>query len=129
MSVPPNIVSTFGVHWNKVSLPITNDLQGVAATRDLVIVTGGNGTIMTSGIVITALKLLKDVEHRGDVRVIQTAVRELRYAFKMFAPSRARWTKASFTSSYFLTRRSFTSINSTGCSIAAPDSTKHSDRI
>lgn len=45
-----NIVSTFGVHWNKISLPITNDLQGVAATRDLVIVTGGNGTIMTSGI-------------------------------------------------------------------------------
>jgi len=30
--------------------------------------------------------LLKDVEHRGDVRVIQTALRELRFAFKMFAP-------------------------------------------
>ena len=35
---------------------------------------------------VSALKLLKDVEHRGDVRVIQTAVREMRYAFKMFAP-------------------------------------------
>ena len=90
---------------------------------------GGFNEDLVEDIVITALKLLKDVEHRGDVRVIQTAVRELRYAFKMFAPSRARWTKASFTSSYFLTRRSFTSINSTGCSIAAPDSTKHSDRI
>ena len=90
---------------------------------------GGYNEDLVEDIVITALKLLKDVEHRGDVRVIQTAVRELRYAFKMFAPSRARWTKASFTSSYFLTRRSFTSINSTGCSIAAPDSTKHSDRI
>lgn len=33
-----------------------------------------------------ALKLLHDVEERGDVRVIQTALRELRYAFKLFAP-------------------------------------------
>jgi len=33
-----------------------------------------------------ALKLLKDVEHSGDVRVIQTALRELRFAFKLFAP-------------------------------------------
>ena len=33
-----------------------------------------------------ALKLLTDVEDRGDVRVIQTAIRELRYAFKLFAP-------------------------------------------
>jgi hypothetical protein len=30
--------------------------------------------------------LLRDVEYRGDVRVIQTALRELRYAFKLFAP-------------------------------------------
>ncbi len=37
-------------------------------------------------IVENGLKLLKDVEARGDVRVIQTAIRELRYAFKMFAP-------------------------------------------
>src|SRR2546429_6144511 len=29
---------------------------------------------------------MTDVEARGDVRVIQTAVRELRYAFKLFAP-------------------------------------------
>jgi uncharacterized protein (TIGR00730 family) len=32
------------------------------------------------------LKLLTDLEHSGDVRVIQTALRELRYAFKLFAP-------------------------------------------
>lgn len=32
------------------------------------------------------LKLLKDVEDRGDVKVIQTAIRELRYAFRLFAP-------------------------------------------
>jgi uncharacterized protein (TIGR00730 family) len=47
---------------------------------------GGYNEDLVEDIVATALKLLKDVEHRGDVRVIQTAVRELRYAFKMFAP-------------------------------------------
>ena len=47
---------------------------------------GGFNEDLVEDIVVTALKLLKDVEHRGDVRVIQTAVRELRYAFKMFAP-------------------------------------------
>jgi uncharacterized protein (TIGR00730 family) len=41
---------------------------------------------LVEDIIVNALKLLKDVEHRGDVRVIQTALRELRYAFKMFAP-------------------------------------------
>ena len=47
---------------------------------------GGYNEDLVEDIMITALKLLKDVEHRGDVRVIATAVRELRYAFKMFAP-------------------------------------------
>jgi uncharacterized protein (TIGR00730 family) len=47
---------------------------------------GGHNEDLVEDIIVTALKLLKDVEHRGDVRVIQTAVRELRYAFKMFAP-------------------------------------------
>lgn len=47
---------------------------------------GGYNEDLVEDIIITGLKLLKDVEHRGDVRVIQTAVRELRYAFKMFAP-------------------------------------------
>ena len=47
---------------------------------------GGFNEDLVEDIVINALKLLKDVEHRGDVRVIQTAVRELRYAFKLFAP-------------------------------------------
>ena len=37
-------------------------------------------------IIENALKLLTDVRHSGDVRVIQTALRELRYAFKLFAP-------------------------------------------
>jgi uncharacterized protein (TIGR00730 family) len=47
---------------------------------------GGHNPDLVEDIVINSLKLLRDVEHRGDVRVIQTAVRELRYAFRMFAP-------------------------------------------
>src|SRR5262245_24943793 len=47
---------------------------------------GGHNEDLVEDIIVTALKLLKDVQHRGDVRVIQTALRELRYAFKMFAP-------------------------------------------
>jgi uncharacterized protein (TIGR00730 family) len=47
---------------------------------------GGANEDLVADIVETALKLLKDVQHRGDVKVIQTAVRELRYAFKAFAP-------------------------------------------
>ena len=34
----------------------------------------------------SALKLLTDVKDSGDVRVIKTAFRELRYAFRLFAP-------------------------------------------
>src|SRR5438309_2069373 len=37
-------------------------------------------------IVVNALKMRKDVKSRGDARVIQTAVRELRYAFRLFEP-------------------------------------------
>jgi uncharacterized protein (TIGR00730 family) len=47
---------------------------------------GGFNEDLVTDIIENALKLLKDVEARGDVRVIQTAVRELRYAFKLFAP-------------------------------------------
>lgn len=47
---------------------------------------GGHNPDLVEDIVLNALKLLQDVEHRGDVRVIQTALREMRYAFKMFAP-------------------------------------------
>ena len=47
---------------------------------------GGSNPDLVTDIIENALKLLTDVEARGDVRVIQTAVRELRYAFKMFAP-------------------------------------------
>ncbi len=47
---------------------------------------GGHNEDSVADIVENALKLLKDVEHTGDVRVIQTALRELRYAFRLFAP-------------------------------------------
>ena len=41
---------------------------------------------LVEDIIVNALKLLKDVKDRGDARVIRTAVRELRYAFRLFAP-------------------------------------------
>src|SRR5580704_6243083 len=47
---------------------------------------GGFNQEAVEDIIENALKLLKDVQDSGDVRVIQTAVRELRYAFKLFAP-------------------------------------------
>jgi uncharacterized protein (TIGR00730 family) len=47
---------------------------------------GGHNEENVADIIENALKLLKHVEHRGDVRVIQTALRELRYAFRLFAP-------------------------------------------
>lgn len=47
---------------------------------------GGFNQESVADIIESALKILKDVEDSGDVRVIQTAIRELRYAFRMFAP-------------------------------------------
>jgi len=47
---------------------------------------GGHNEEAVADIIENGLKLLTDVEHSGDVRVIQTALRELRYAFKLFAP-------------------------------------------
>jgi hypothetical protein len=47
---------------------------------------GGHNENEVADIIENALKLLTDVEDTGDVRVIQTALRELRYAFRLFAP-------------------------------------------
>jgi len=47
---------------------------------------GGFNQESVADIIENALKLLTDVKDSGDVRVIQTALRELRYAFKLFAP-------------------------------------------
>ena len=47
---------------------------------------GGYNEENVADIIENALKLLNDVQDTGDVKVIQTALRELRYAFKLFAP-------------------------------------------
>jgi uncharacterized protein (TIGR00730 family) len=47
---------------------------------------GGFNEESVADIIESALKILRDVEHSGDVRVIRTAIRELRYAFRLFAP-------------------------------------------
>ncbi len=47
---------------------------------------GGYNQADVADIVENALKLLTDVKDSGDARVIQTALREMRYAFRLFAP-------------------------------------------
>ena len=47
---------------------------------------GGANEAEVADIIENALKLLTDVTDSGDVRVIQTTIRELRYAFRLFAP-------------------------------------------
>jgi len=47
---------------------------------------GGHNEAEVADIIDNALKILTDVKDTGDVRVIQTALRELRYAFRIFAP-------------------------------------------
>ena len=47
---------------------------------------GGFNQETVADIIESALKILTDIEDSGDVKVIQTALRELRYAFRLFAP-------------------------------------------
>jgi uncharacterized protein (TIGR00730 family) len=47
---------------------------------------GGFNEESVADIIENALKILADIKDSGDVRVIQTATRELRYAFRLFAP-------------------------------------------
>lgn len=51
---------------------------------------GGANEAEVADIIENALKLLTDVQDTGDVRVIQTAMRELRYAFRVFSPYAAK---------------------------------------
>lgn len=51
---------------------------------------GGHNQDLVEDIIANSLKLLTDVQNRGDVRVIRTAVRELREAFRLFAPYEGR---------------------------------------
>src|SRR5204863_4785253 len=45
---------------------------------------------MVAQIKETADKLIRDHASRGDVKLLSTALKELRYAFKVFAPYRTR---------------------------------------
>src|ERR1700761_1168154 len=47
---------------------------------------GGHNQESVADIIESALKILTDIEDSGDVKGIQTALRELRYAFRVFAP-------------------------------------------
>src|SRR5947209_4159364 len=63
------------------------DPELIRRIQDLIVYKGcGHNQELVADIIDNALKLLHDVGDRGDVRVIQTALRELRYAFKLFAP-------------------------------------------
>src|SRR5687767_13417717 len=65
----------------------TGDLESQKHIQALIKFKGGGyNEDSVADIIENALKLLKDVEDTGDVRVIQTAVRELRYAYRLFAP-------------------------------------------
>src|SRR5262245_41857252 len=64
-----------------------NDPERKRRIQELIVgLGGGNNEDLVADIIENALKMLVDVESRGDARVIQTAVRELRYAFRLFAP-------------------------------------------
>ncbi|HVU26540.1 MAG TPA: TIGR00730 family Rossman fold protein [Verrucomicrobiae bacterium] len=60
---------------------LTKQIQELIQSRG-----GGYNETEVADIIENALKLLTDVKDTGDVRVIQTAVRELRYSFRLFAP-------------------------------------------
>src|SRR5439155_6282492 len=63
------------------------DLELKRRIQDLIEYKGGGfNQESVADIIENALKLLADVKDSGDVRVIQTAVRELRYAYRLFAP-------------------------------------------
>ena len=47
---------------------------------------GGYNETDVADLIENALKMLTDVKDSGDVRIIKIAVRELRYAFRLFAP-------------------------------------------
>lgn len=47
---------------------------------------GGHNEEDVADIIENALKMLADIKDSGDVRIIKIALRELRYAFRLFAP-------------------------------------------
>jgi hypothetical protein len=62
-----------------------------ARIRELLALRGGGAhEDLAADVVASALKMLADVKDRGDARLIATAVRELRYSFRLFGPYDAR---------------------------------------
>jgi uncharacterized protein (TIGR00730 family) len=47
---------------------------------------GGHNQDLVTDIIEQSLKMLSDVQDRGDANMVRTALRELRYAFRLFAP-------------------------------------------
>ena len=69
----------------KAAKPADVELQ--KRIRELIAFKGGGyNEDEVADILENALKLLTDVKNTGDVRVIRTALRELRYSFRLFAP-------------------------------------------
>jgi uncharacterized protein (TIGR00730 family) len=69
----------------RLKSPVDPELQ--RRIQELIVYKGGgHNQDLVADIIFNALKLLADVEDRGDVRLIRTAVRELRYAFRLFKP-------------------------------------------
>src|SRR4051812_48865936 len=50
----------------------------------------GSNPDLVADIIDNALKMLQDVPDRGDARVITTAIKELRLAYKLFGPYQER---------------------------------------
>jgi len=50
---------------------------------------GAENSFLIQEMIITALKLIDEKAERGDLKVINTALKELRYAFKVFTPYRS----------------------------------------
>ena len=71
----------------KTTAQTAADLELQKRIRELIAFKGGgHNEDEVADIIENALKLLTDVKDTGDVRVIQTALRELRYSFRLFAP-------------------------------------------
>jgi len=69
----------------KASRFISNEVK--ARIDELIQLKGaGHNQDLVADLIENALKILTDVKMRGDAKVIQTAVRELRYAFRLFEP-------------------------------------------
>jgi uncharacterized protein (TIGR00730 family) len=66
---------------NSADPKLTRQIEELIAAKG-----GGHNEAEVADIIENALKLLTDVKDTGDIRVIQTALRELRYAFRIFAP-------------------------------------------